>query len=74
MDGICRPVKSFSQVARQVGMKDEDGLRFAVLSGPRLLAVPPPGPTAALGDCEHSMRVHRSLEETASDMETMEAE
>ena len=50
---FCRPVQSFSQVARQVGMKDEDGLRFAVPSRPGLLAVPPPGPTGAPDDCEH---------------------
>ena len=49
----CRPVQSFSQVSRQVGMKDEDGLRFAVPSRPGLLAVPPPGPTEAPDDCEH---------------------
>ena len=50
---FCRPVQSFFQVARQVGMKDEDGLRFAVPSRPGLLAVPPPGPTGARDDCEH---------------------
>ena len=50
---FCRPVQSFSQVARQVGMKDEDGLRFAVPPRPGLLAVPPPGPTGAPDDCEH---------------------
>ena len=37
---FCPPVQSFSQVARQVGMKDEDGLRFAVPPRPGLLAVP----------------------------------
>jgi len=31
---FCRPVQSFSQVARQVGMQDEDGLHFAVPSRP----------------------------------------
>ena len=31
---FCRPVQSFSQIARQVGMKDEDGLRFALSSPP----------------------------------------
>ena len=50
------PVQSFSQVARQVGMKDEDRLRFAVPSRPGLLAVPPPGPTGAPDDCEHWIR------------------
>ena len=45
---FCRPVQSFSLVARQVGMKDEGGLRFAVwgswhsprraLRGPRTAA------------------------------------
>ena len=50
---FCRPVQSFSQVARQAGMKDEDGLRFAVPSRPWLLAVPPPGPTGAPDGCEH---------------------
>jgi len=50
---FCRPVQSFSQVARQVGMKDEDGLRFAVSSRPGFLAVPPPGPTGAPDACEH---------------------
>ena len=53
---FCRPVQPFSQVARQVGMKDEDGLRFAVPSRPGLLAVPPPGPTGAPDDCEHWIR------------------
>jgi len=47
---FCRPAQSFPQVARQVGMKDEDGLRFAVPSRPvpsrpGRLVVPPPGPT-----------------------------
>jgi len=46
---FCRPVQSFSPVARQVGMKDEDGLRFAVPSRPGVSAVPPPGPTGGLG-------------------------
>jgi len=50
---FCRPVQSFSQVARQVGVKDEDGLRFAVPSRPGLWAVPPPGPTGAPDGCEH---------------------
>ena len=50
---FCRPVRSFSKVARQVGMKDEDGPRFAVPSRPGLLAVPPPGPTGAPDGCEH---------------------
>jgi len=50
---FCRPVQSFSQVARQIGMKDEDGPRFAVSSRPGLLAVPPPGPTGAPDGCEH---------------------
>ena len=57
---FCRPVQSFSQVARQVGMKDEDGLRFAVPSRPGLLAVPPPGPTGAPDDCEHWPWAHLS--------------
>ena len=48
-----RPVPSFPKVARQVGIKDEDGLRFAVPSRPGLLAVPPPGPTGAPDGCEH---------------------
>jgi len=52
---FCRPVQSFSQVARQVGMKDEDGLRFAVLSRPGPLEVPPPGPTGAPDACEHCL-------------------
>ena len=52
---FCRPVQSFSQVTRQVGMKDEDGLRFAVPSRPGLLAAPPPGPTGAPDDCEHCL-------------------
>ena len=50
---FCRPVRSFSKAARQVGMKDEDGPRFAVPSRPGLLAVPPPGPTGAPDGCEH---------------------
>jgi len=50
---FCRPVRSFSKVARQVGMKDEDGPRPAVPSRPGLLAVPPPGPTGAPDGCEH---------------------
>ena len=50
---FCRPVRSFSKVARQVGTKDEDGPRFAVPSRPGLLAVPPPGPTGAPDGCEH---------------------
>ena len=50
---FCRPVQSFSQVARQVGMKDEDGLRFAVPSRPELLAVLLLGPTGAPDDYEH---------------------
>ena len=29
----CRPVRSFSKVARQVGMEDEDGRHFIVPSG-----------------------------------------
>ena len=37
---VCRPVRSFSKVARQVGLEDEDGLRFTVLSRPGLLAAP----------------------------------
>ena len=37
---FCRPVLSFSEVARQVGIEDEDRLRFAVPSRPGLLAVP----------------------------------
>ena len=56
---FCRPVQSFSQVARQVGMKDEDGLCFAVPSRPGLLAVPPPGPTGAPDDCEHWLHPNR---------------
>jgi len=50
---FCRPVRSFSKVARQVGMKDEDGPRPAVPSRPGLLAVPPPGPAGAPEGCEH---------------------
>jgi len=50
---FCRPVRSFSKVARQVGMKDEDGPLPAVPSRPGLLAVPPPGPTGAPDGCEH---------------------
>jgi len=50
---FCRPVRSFSKVARQVGMKDEDGPRPAVPSRPGLLAVPPPGPAGAPDGCEH---------------------
>jgi len=50
---FCRPVRSFSKAARQVGMKDEDGPRPAVPSRPGLLAVPPPGPTGAPDGCEH---------------------
>jgi len=50
---FCRPVPSFSKVARQVEIKDEDGLRFAVPSRPGLFAVPPPGPTGAPDRCEH---------------------
>ena len=48
-DGILSSRPVISQVARQVGMKDEDGLRFAVPSRPGLLAVPPPGPTGDPG-------------------------
>ena len=50
---FCRPVQSFSQVARLLEMKDEDGLRFAVPSRPGLLAVPRAGPTGAPDRCEH---------------------
>ena len=63
---FCRPVQSFSQVARHIGMKDEDGLRFAVLSCPGLLAVPPAGPTGAPDDYEHcslsAFKGHSELE------------
>ena len=55
---FCRPVQSFSKVARQVGMKDEDGPRFAVPSRPGLLAVPPPGPTGAPDGCEHCHKLN----------------
>ena len=41
---FCHPAQLLSQVARQVGMKDKDRLRFSVLSRPGLLAVPLPGP------------------------------
>jgi len=52
---FCRPVRSFSKVAREVGMKDEDGPRPAVPSRPGLLAVPRraprgPGPLRTLGE------------------------
>jgi len=30
---VCRPVRSFSKVARQVGLEDEDGRHFVVPSG-----------------------------------------
>jgi len=50
---FCRPVRSFSKVARQVGMKDEDGPPPAVPSRPGLLAAPPPGPTGGPDGCEH---------------------
>ena len=50
---FCRPIRSFSQIARQVGMKNEDRLRFAVPSRPGLLAVPPAGPYGASDGCEH---------------------
>ena len=46
---FCRPVPSFSKVARQVEIKNEDGLRFAVQSRPGLLAVPPAGPYGGPG-------------------------
>ena len=49
---FCRPVRSFSKVARQVGMKDGDGPRPAVPSCPGLLEVTPPGPTRAPDGCE----------------------
>jgi len=55
---FCRPVRSFSKVARQVGMKDEDGPRFAVPSRPGLLAVAPPGPTGAPDRCEHCHKLN----------------
>ena len=58
---FCRPVPSFSKVARQVEIKDEDGLRFAVPSRPGLLAVPPPGPTGAPDRCEHWAWHHWNL-------------
>ena len=45
---FCRPVQSFSQVARQVGKRDEDGLLFAIPSRPGRLAVPLPGMEAVL--------------------------
>ena len=50
---LCRPVRSFSKGAQQVGMRDEDGPRFAIPPRPGLLAVPQPG---LLGDpegCNH---------------------
>jgi len=40
---FCRPVRSFSKVVWQVGIKEEDRPRFAFPSPPGLLAVPPPG-------------------------------
>jgi len=58
---FCRPVLSFPQVARQVGMKDEDGLRFAVPSRPRLLAVPSPGPMRAPDGCEHCLSLQSRI-------------
>jgi len=36
---VCRPVRSFSKVARQVGLEDEDGRHFVVPSG-RFLKLP----------------------------------
>jgi len=58
---FCRPVRSFSKVARQVGIKDEDGPRFAVPSRPGLLAVPPPGPTGAPDGCQHWVSIKTTL-------------
>ena len=50
---FCRPVRSFSKVARQVGMKDEDGPRPTIPSRPGLLAVPALGPTRAPDSVVH---------------------
>jgi len=54
---FCRPVRSFSKVARQVGMKDEDGPRPTIPSRPGLLAIPALGPTRAPDGCEHCFNV-----------------
>jgi len=49
---FCRPVRSFCKLARQLGMKEEDGPRPAVPSRPLILAVPTPRPTGAPHACE----------------------
>jgi len=54
---FCRPVRSLSKAARQVGMKDEDGPHPTIPSRPGLLAVPAPGPTRAPDGCEHCFNV-----------------
>jgi len=49
-----------------LGIQDEDGLHFAVLSCPVVLGAPPTGPIGASDGCEHCLRSQTNVVEYGS--------
>jgi len=59
---FCRPVRSFSKVARQAGKKDADGPHPAIPSRSRFFGVPPPGTIGAPHGCQQWVGKMESLD------------